>query len=78
MKYTWIYHGLVVRERDERHGWVKNAGFKLVVGKFIFRSKKIGASRKVSWWVRNFRPCHHRYRKLTKQGWKCKTDHRCL
>jgi hypothetical protein len=27
-----------------------------VSGKFIFRSKKIGGSRKVNWWLRNFRP----------------------
>jgi hypothetical protein len=46
----------VVRERAERHWWLKNAGFKLVAGKFIFRSKKIGGSRKLNWWLRNFRP----------------------
>lgn len=46
----------MVRERAERHWWLKNAGFKLVAGKFIFRSKKIGGSRKVNWWLRNFRP----------------------
>ena len=34
----------------------KNAGFKLVVGKINFRAKKIGGSRKVNWWVRNFCP----------------------
>jgi hypothetical protein len=27
-----------------------------VAGKFIFRSKKIGGSRKLNWWLRNFRP----------------------
>jgi hypothetical protein len=46
----------VVRERAERHWWLKNAGFKLVAGKFIFRSQKIGGSRKLNWWLRNFRP----------------------
>ncbi len=46
----------MVRERTERHWCLKNTGFKLVVGKFIFRSKKIGVSRKVNWWFRNFRP----------------------
>jgi hypothetical protein len=51
-----ISHVLVVRERVGRHWWVKNAGFKLVVGKINFRSKKIGGSRKVNWWVRNFCP----------------------
>jgi hypothetical protein len=51
-----LYHGLVVRERAGRHWWVKNTGFKLVVGKINFRSKKIGGSRKVNWWVRNFCP----------------------
>ena len=35
---------------------INNAGFKLVAGKFIFRSKKIGGSRKLNWWLRNFRP----------------------
>jgi hypothetical protein len=40
-------------ERAERHWWLKNAGFKLVDGKFMFRSKKIGGSRKVNWWLRN-------------------------
>jgi hypothetical protein len=49
-----LYHGLVVRERAGRHWWVKNAGFKLVVGKINFRARKIGGSRKVNWWVRNF------------------------
>jgi hypothetical protein len=39
---------------DRKHWWVKNAGFKLVVGKINFRAKKIGGSRKVNWWVRNF------------------------
>jgi len=39
-----------------KHWWVKNAGFKLVVGKINFRAKKIGGSRKVNWWVRNFCP----------------------
>jgi hypothetical protein len=39
-----LYHGLVVRERVGRHWWVKNAGFKLVVGKINFRVKKIGGS----------------------------------
>jgi hypothetical protein len=29
-----------------------------VVGKINFRAKKIGGSRKVNWWVRNF--CPHR------------------
>jgi hypothetical protein len=56
-----LYHGLVVRERAKRerakrHWSLKNTGFKLVAGKFIFRSKKIGGSRKVNWWLRNFRP----------------------
>ncbi len=51
-----LYHGWVVRERAGRHWWVKNAGFKLVVGKINFRAKKIGGSRKVNWWVRNFCP----------------------
>ena len=40
----------------QRHWWVRNAGFKLVVGKINFRSKKIGGSRKVNWWARNFCP----------------------
>ena len=39
-----------------KHWWVQNAGLKLVVGKINFRSKKIGGSRKVNWWVRNFCP----------------------
>jgi hypothetical protein len=30
----------------EKHWWLKNAGFKLVAGKF---AKKIGDSRKVNW-----------------------------
>jgi hypothetical protein len=53
----------VVRERAERHWWLKNAGFKLVTGKFIFRSKKIGGSRKLNWWFRNFRPGIQQLRK---------------
>jgi hypothetical protein len=43
-----MYHGLVVLESTD-------TGFKLVVGKFIFRYKKIGDSRKVNLWIRNFR-----------------------
>ena len=39
-----------------KHWWVQNAGLKLVVGKINFRAKKIGGSRKVNWWVRNFCP----------------------
>ena len=40
----------------QKHWWVRNAGFKLVVGKINFWAKKIGGSRKVNWWVRNFCP----------------------
>jgi hypothetical protein len=36
--------------------FTKFAGLKLVVGKINFRAKKIGGSRKVNWWVRNFCP----------------------
>ncbi len=39
-----------------KHWWVQNAGLKLVVCKINFRAKKIGGSRKVIWWVRNFCP----------------------
>jgi hypothetical protein len=34
----------------QRHWWVRNTGFLLVVGKINFRVKKIGGSRKVNWW----------------------------
>jgi hypothetical protein len=43
----------VVRERAERHWWIKNAGFKLVAGKSVVNSflgpKKLVAPEKVNW-----------------------------
>jgi len=48
------FGGLREGRKTFEHWWVKNAGFKLVVGKINFRAKKIGT--KVDWWVRNFCP----------------------
>jgi hypothetical protein len=36
----------VVGERAERHWWLKNAGFKLVAGKFFLGPKKLVAPEK--------------------------------
>jgi hypothetical protein len=62
--YMFRYHteagrSSSVSREGRKHWWVQNAGLKLVVGKINFRAKKIGGSRKVNWWVRNFCPHNH-------------------
>jgi hypothetical protein len=54
--YTLFSSRFTLIIKKQRHWWLKNAGFKLVAGKFIFRSPKIGGSRKLNWWLRIFCP----------------------
>ena len=57
LKHFYARFGRFGGSREDRKTLVdQEHWFQLVVGKFIFRSKKIGGSRKVNWWVRNFRP----------------------